>query len=824
MTLLQSSIVAGGATGGYQISRSLRFNSADSASLSRTPGTAGNQKTATWSGWVKKSGLNTAQGLFECYGGSGGLTSFFFDSNNVLNAQIYLTGPNYNTVWASSAVFRDVGAWYHIVFVLDTTQASAANYIKVYVNGVQQTMTLTNYGNAIPQNTNTFINSTNVHYIGRKEGANYFNGYATEEYLIDGQALTPSSFGETSATTGVWNPIAYTGTYGTNGFYINFSDNSNTTAATLGKDYSSNGNNYTPANFSVTAGAGNDSLVDTPTNYGTDTGIGGEVRGDYCTLNPLDKGSDVTTSNGNLDAVIVGPNGHSVRSTLSVSSGKWYWEFTNVNNQSCGVIQQQLKIVPSSGSLWPGSDGFGVGGSFAYRSDTGQKVTNSVNSTYGASFTTTDVIGCALDMDNGKIWWSKNGTWQASGDPAAGTNAAYTGLSGNFSPAWGYINPGANTLTTNFGQRAFAYTAPTGFKALVTQNLPTPTVGASSTTLANKYFDIALYTGNGNATQTVSGLNFQTDFLWTKSRSNAYSHVLYDVLRTFGIQKGITSNGTTTEGAFNDDATSGYVNSVNSTGFQVTKGTTGEYTNQNGVTYCVWNWKAGGAGVTNTAGSITSTVSANITAGFSVVTYTGTSGNATVGHGLGVVPKMMILKSRNQATNWPVYHSDLGNTKYLFLNTTNGATTDSTYWNNTTPTSSVFSIGTTTNNGSGYNWVAYCFAEIAGFSKIGAYNGNGSTDGTFVYCGFRPKFIMVKNTDTGTETWGIVDSSRDPYNVSFRRLYPNLSNAENTGDSTVVDLLSNGFKFRSTDAMSNASRSYIYMAFAESPFNYSRAR
>jgi len=815
MTLLQSSIVPGGAGGGYQISRSLRFNSPDSAYLNRTPASAGNRKTWTVSGWFKKTALSTGTYFSVRNTASGDM--FFamrFEGSDTLNIFEY-NGSSYNWQLQTTQVFRDSTAWMHIVLAVDTTQATASNRAILYINGVQVTaFSASSYPSL---NYDCYVNNAFATIFGassRSSVQEYFSGYMTETNFIDGQALTPSSFGETSTTTGVWNPKAYTGTYGTNGYYLNFSDNSNTTAATLGKDYSGNSNNFTPNNFSVTAGAGNDSLVDTPTNYGTDTGIGGEVRGDYATWNGI-AASGATFANGNLD-VTAANNGLITPTTFFPTAGKWYCEV--VLNSGANP---RIGITNNNGldtNLGSGPN------SWAYLYDGRLYYNASVTGNTGVGAGNGDVVMMALDIDAGKLWFGVNGTWMSSGVPSTGTNPQFTFTanqalsfavsSGGGTPAW----------TGNFGQRAFAYTAPSGFKAVVTQNLATPTVGASSATLANKYFDIALYTGDGNATKTISGLNFQTDFLWTKSRSNAYSHLLYDVLRTFGIQKGITSNATTTEGAFNDDATSGYVNSVNSTGFQVTKGTAGEYTNQNAVTYCVWNWKAGGTGVSNANGSITSTVSANTTSGFSVVTYTGTAGNATVGHGLGAVPKMIIMKSRNQATNWPVYHSDVGNTKYLLLNTTNGSTTDSTYWNNTTPTSSVFSIGTSTNNGSSYNWVAYCFAEVAGFSKIGSYQGNGSTDGTFVYCGFRPKFLMVKNTDTGLETWGIIDSSRDPYNVAFRRLYPNLSNAENTGDSTVVDLLSNGFKFRSADAMSNASRAYIFMAFAESPFNYSRAR
>ena len=317
-----------GEAGGYQIERSLRFNSADSAYMSRTPASAGNRKTWTWSGWVKRSKLGSEEILFAC-GSTASDTAFgqiIFGDDNTFRVNAY------SLSWrTTTAVYRDVSAWYHFVVVFDTTQATAANRVKVYVNG--QEVTAFGTSNNPTQNTDYAINQNIQHTIGRYDlggGGNYFNGYLTDINFIDGQALTPSSFGETDSDTGVWTPKAYTGSYGTNGFYLKFADNSGTTSTTLGKDSSGNGNNWTPNNFSVTAGAGNDSLVDTPTSYGTDTGAGGEVRGNYCTLNPLDKSQYVgAPTNGNLDVL---NSGNFVEDrfvgTVAVNSGKWYFETT----------------------------------------------------------------------------------------------------------------------------------------------------------------------------------------------------------------------------------------------------------------------------------------------------------------------------------------------------------------------------------------------------------------------------------------------------------------------------------------------------------------
>ena len=791
MTILQHGIAQAAGGGGYQIARSLRFNSADSAYLNRTLTTPTSNTSWAFSCWVKRAKLGSGVTSFLLT--QGGLAGFGFDADS-----LKLWNNAGSGLATSTAVFRDPSAFCHVFFRSNGTN------IKGYINNTEYlsyTGTVTN------------LNSAAAHYIGNNSSTTTFDGLIGDIYFIDGGgALTPGDFAQSDANTGVWNPKTYSGTYGTNGFWLKLDDNSNTTAATLGKDSSGNSNNWTPNNFSVTAGVGNDSLVDSPTNYGTDTGAGGEVRGNYCTLNPLDKGSDVNTVvNGNLDATWTNANGHSIRSTLAVSSGKWYWEFTNVNNLSCGIIKSELKIVPASGSLWPGSDGFGAGGSFAYRPDNGNKTTNSTGTSYGATFTTTDVIGCALDMDNGKIYWSKNGTWQASGDPAAGTNAAYTGISGTFSPAWGYIGAGNQTLTANFGQRAFAYTAPSGFKALCTQNLPTPAIGATSSTLASKNFDAVLYTGTGSSL-SITSLAFQPDFTWIKGRSGATNHALYDAVR--GVQKDLVSNSTSAE----TTETTG-LTAFGSTGFTI--GTLAKL-NTNSATYAAWNWKGGNGTVSNTSGTITSTVSANPTAGISVVSYTGTGANATVGHGLGVAPRMIIGKRRNAVQDWGVYHASIGNTGALALNLTIATDTSAAYFNNTSPTSSVFSVGTgSAFNASTSTYIAYAFAEVAGFSKFGTFTSNASADGSFVYCGFRPRFVLIKPTSIAAD-WILYDTARNTYNVTDTFLRPNLSNADSTSAGLVIDILSNGFKIRGS--WNGFDSAPIFAAFAEAPFQYSRAR
>ena len=324
------------------------------------------------------------------------------------------------------------------------------------------------------------------------------------------------------------------------------------------------------------------------------------------------------------------------------------------------------------------------------------------------------------------------------------------------------------------------------------------------------YFNTVLYTGTGSGNQSVTGVGFQPDWVWTKNRVDAYGHNLYDSVR--GVGKYLQSNGTSAEST---SATS--MVSFDSDGFTVGTGDNVQYSSNNGV---AWNWLASNTTASNTDGTITSTVSANTTAGFSIVSYTGNgTAGATIGHGLGTTPSMIITKTRSITQNWFVYHKSLGETKAIYLDLTNAPTTTSTAWNDTAPTSSVFSVGTEAGtNSSGATLIAYCFAEKKGYSKFGSYTGNGSADGTFVFCGFKPAFVMIKRTDSA-DSWTIRDNKRDVDNVVTQILYPDLSSAEATAASNnYFDILSNGFKLRGNSGQINGSGgTYIYMAFAESP-------
>jgi hypothetical protein len=345
-----------------------------------------------------------------------------------------------------------------------------------------------------------------------------------------------------------------------------------------------------------------------------------------------------------------------------------------------------------------------------------------------------------------------------------------------------------------------------------------------------EYFNTVLWTGDGSNPRSITGVGFQPDLVWLKTRSlTGQAHQWVDVVRGYGTSAMNTIYSNQAVAEESDESNTGLtvaygnIQSLNSDGFTVDSGiSSSAQTNQSSATYASWNWKANGAGVSNTSGTISSTVSANTTSGFSIVSYTGTGANATVGHGLGVAPNVVIIKERTSAGEWVFGHSSLGFTKFIEMNSTGASQTNSTRFNDTAPTSSVFSIGTALDvNTSGNAHIAYCFAEVKGYSKFGSYTGNGSADGSFLYLGFRPSWLLIKRTDSAGYDWLMYDNKRQvPFNVVDDFLNPNSDAAETTGNANQsLDFLSNGVKFRGNGASSNGSgASYIYMAFAENPF------
>jgi hypothetical protein len=794
MSLLQAGF---GSSGEYTIDDSLRFRSSASAYLNRTPASATNRKTWTWSGWVKRGQLGAYQTLF-CAGASDAVspfeTRFRFNDTDTLTLVINGNGASGGGA-TTAAVFRDPSAWYHIVAYVDMSASGQANKARIYVNGILQTVTYSNFGTT----DDSQVNNNVIHRIAANSFAlsGYCDCYLTEVNFIDGQALTPSDFGEFD-DNGTWKPLAYTGTYGTNGFYLN---------GVGVTDESGNGNDWTNNNLNLSTSTETtyDQMKDTPSLVDTNTG-------NFAVLNPLDNGGN-TVSSGNLN-VTTAVGFDLIRSTFFVSSGKWYWE---VECTDCGAGF----VGVSTASEGLNTRGAETSSSATIRTTTGNIRSGASDSSYGTAVSDGDVMILALDMDNGKFYAGKNGTWFNSGNPATSTNPGKTGLTTALSPSISVYNN--EDYIANFGQRPFAYTPPSGFLKLNTFNLSDSTIEKGA-----DYFNTVLWTGaNTNAGNSVTGVGFEPDFVWAKVRSQGYSHLLYDIIRGTGATAELSTDSTGAEGS-TTSSERGYLNSFDTDGFSSVVGSNGDnlYFNQTSETYVAWNWLASNTTASNTVGDITSTVSVNTTSGFSIVSYTGNGlSNQTVGHSLSQDLAMLIVKSRTGGPfQWRTWHKSLsGPTYYVSLSSTVVQNTSSTVFNG--QSSTTFTVGNDPSvNTSGYSVIAYCFAEVEGYSAFGSYTGNGSADGPFIFTGFRPRYLMIKRTDV-VDAWAIKDTARNTYNVDNSVLKTNEATAESTSTFWQIDILSNGFKLRNLGStFNNSGGNYIYMAFAENPFKNANAR
>ena len=776
-----------GVSGFYpvQINDSLRFNDDDSAYLNRTPSSASNRKTWTFSAWIKLSSFTQGERGIIFQSNYGGPT-IYQDSGLRFAHAWDPAGTDY--IRETVAVFRDPSAWYHVVWWCDTTQAGTR--WKIYVNGVEQSLQTPSGNNGEPaQNTDLNINSANSHTIGNFIG-NYFDGYMAEVNFIDGTALDATSFGE--AKDGTWIPKSYSGSYGTNGFHLEFNGNTN--------DTSGNSNNWTANNISA-----HDYVPDSPTN-------------NFGTFNPLMyrwASNTTTLSEGNLKST--GSSGYAFGTINIPTSGKWYFETYTVAGTSVGTVGV------GDGNLLQNSSVSDV----VYYFSNGNKSVNGTVTAYGATWTTGDVIGVACDADSNTVTFYKNGSSQGSisYDPSGttvffgnwGTTGYFVLNHGQDSTFAGNTTAGGNTDGNGIGD--FKYAPPSGFLALCTANLPEPTIISGA-----EYFNTVLYTGNAS-TQSITGVGFQPDLVWLKQRSSpTRSHRLNDSVR--GANKQLYPDLINAEGTATNELTS-----FDSDGFSL-----GSANGVNGIdTYVGWNWKAGTA-FSNSAGSngatIASSGSVNTDAGFSIVSYVGTGSAGTVYHGLSSTPEFITIKDRDYATGrpWGSYHFKLNNgvnpeDERIQLNEVTSETNDTFIFNSTAPTSNVFSVALSSwNNTSNNDIIAYCFHSVDGYSKVGSYTGNGLADGPFVFTGFRPAWVLIKSRTAGYD-WVLDDAVRSPYNEGNATLYPNDSYVEYTGGLYGIDFLSNGFKPRTSYGQYNQSGGgYIYLAFAESPQKYSNAR
>jgi hypothetical protein len=561
-------------------------------------------------------------------------------------------------------------------------------------------------------------------------------------------------------------------------------------------------------------------------------------KNNFATFNPIfgvGRQDQLTYSNGNLKVVSGATSGSDTTALSTIAiKGKIYCEFALTDDglgAYVGVMKYNTALTNN------GIDTTGSTDCWLIRGDNEHKANGDGGSgaSYGTgTWSTGDIIMMAVDIDNTSIWFGKNGTWYASGNPAANSNAAYTNLPStedllvmcgdNYSSETPTIDVNfgqnttfggtvtAGTFTDSNGKGLFNYQPPTGFLAMCEDNLPTPTIADPG-----KQFKAVTYTADDSSSMKISGVGFKPDLIWFKKRTGgSQNHTLFDSIR--GVRRRLMPNTNDAE-----STVSGYLSSFDENGFSIGGN---NFVNDNGQDYVAWCWKAGGAAVSNTDGSITSQVSANQTAGFSVVSWTSDGTSLTVGHGLNKVPSFIIQKQRDASANWTVYHKDLAATEIVKLDTDGDKETSSDFAN-TRPTSSVLSSFTT--GVSGRKVIAYCWAEIEGFSKFGSYEGNGNADGPFVYCGFKPAWVMVKNIDDNSgRDWGIQDSSRAPSNPCNKQLKPSQSDIENSGnaDSTFqIDMLSNGFKVRNnTGIWNNNGNTIIFMAFAESPFQTANAK
>ena len=1055
----------GGGRDDYTIQRSLRLDSSSSGYLYRNVATAGDLTKWTWSAWFKRgkdTEGSTNQNLWAVRPNGNNQQWIRFESSS--NAmRLYLEiGSSIKYDITTTQVFRDSGAWYHVVLSYDSTIASpASDRVKLFINGER----VTSFASATypQQNQDSIFNNAETEYIGQRgDGNNKFDGLIADVQFVDGEAKVADDFGELNSTTGVWGKKVYSGSYGSNGYALDFSDT--TSAATLGadavgsnnftlsgiandaggeitvgaatgalpvltttgdqggtansphtarsdsngaslelalplntlNDFSGNSrtvggsgvtlpstnlarfyggasyfdgnsqltianvnnifdfgtgdftvevwarpnstsgdqyilswecsgpnaghagfniyqgnwrlgafnndltggndglaagkwvhlamaregttlrtfingvlkNNFTNSdNFSATtdltlgkyagnatlrfagymndfrvykgvakytssfnpptapdyaAAAGNDSLFDSPENN-TD---GSLVSGNYATFHDATRGNGLTLENANLD-VNGGSSWGTAATTMYMSSGKWYSEYTireKTSSHSYGIM-----VGLCGQSEYYGSGEIGSSGdSYAIQNGPGDMKVNYNGTSSGqgpqAAYAAGDVLQLAWDADNGKLFFGKNGTWINSGDPAAGTNAVRTNISGTYCFAISLLTT-ADKISANFGQRSFAFSPPSGFKGVCTENLTAPTI-----TKPDAHFGVLRYTGNSTNNRNITGLNFnsQPEFVWIKNIDNHQNqtHAMFDRARGTDM---LAANSTNTEAQWrgaNGYPYRGYIDSFDTNGFQLDAGAAGyAYTNENTIDFMAWCWE-GGTAFSNSAGtnnaSIASSGYANNTAGMSVVvySYTGTSAQ-TYAHGMNAAPDVVFRKARNLSEDWSIYHRGRGFYYRGHFNNQNSFTATTT-WHSTGsgPTSQINRI----NNSNTGNYVEYCFRAVEGYSSFGTYEGNASSNGAYVHCGFRPRWILTKNADSSGE-WAIRDTVRDPFNVSQRVLTADSSEYQQEHSVWNFDILSTGFKLRTASNGSNSSgHTFVYMAFAEHPLKYARAR
>ena len=705
-----------------------------------------------------------------------------FGSAPVTRAYDAPTG-NLNSNYANNNAGGQILTWdtssYNLKGSLRIYGYSSSGLYDVYVNGQKAADTPSSHG-WIDCGTHTKINE--IQFAGTSYNTN--NG-------LGGAGIYFAAF----IVDGVWLRDN-THPFGQEGHHLNFLDTSGLTATTIGRDHSGSGNNFTPVNLQSDM----INLKDSCSGFAYPTTS--PVPANYPIWNRIQNQIDAATELGCRR--VSGANYRMCRSSFifgpsnGITSGKYYWEINNTGGGSYSMYSGITASFTQSGGEVAGQANKNILGSHFIKTFSATSGTSRTNEGTGFSSFQID-----LDARVMRGYYKGSLVLTDTSIPDATTT--------DFAPYVHSTNGSWMDATINFGQVAFNYPAlAAGYRILASNAVP------STSIRPQRHFDTVLYTGNGSTGQSITSLEFQPDLVWCKSRSNSRNHVMTDSVR--GRAKGSYPDADNAE--FTDDAGRGLV-SFNANGFTVGNPQNASSHNNNGETIVAWCWKAGGAAVSNSDGSITSSVSANQEAGFSIVTFTGTGSAATVGHGLSKAPDFVITKRRNASQSWFTHHKDLSNGHYVRLDDTNAQGGDTNVYPNNMSTANTFAVGGDDGvNGNGSTYVSYCWSEIPGYSIFGKYTGNGSADGPFVYTGFRPAFVLYKAI-TFTKGWGLADSTRTPFNEINKTLFPESSGAEYVASGSgqhVQDFYSNGFKIRNTNSRYNQNAAtYIYMAFAEQP-------
>ena len=775
---------------GDEISNSILFARADDPGITRTHDTtADSDKKVTISWWQKFTAEGNADsGLYLCFSsskssGNSGMSLYF----NAGYAEWYFfNAGTIDGILRTNREFRDPIGWTNFVLSIDTTISSpAASRMRMWINGVEETSLTSSSGSPqYPEQNdlvNVLANGTKL-VIGEDAGGGYnFDGYLADFIMLDGIAVTDATnFGRFSDShSSVWVPVNYSGSYGTNGFRLDFAVAPGTGNG-AGTDVSGNGRHFTDSNLSAS-----DQVDDTPTKV-------------FPTLNSLEQNSTgVTLTQANLGVSRSSSSQGLVSSTMGMTSGKYYCEVT-INDSSNFVVGLVEGALLSTANRYLGQD------SNTYGYDAGgQKVTGGSYSSYGTSYTSGDVVGIIFDADNGKLYFSKNGTVQNSGNPVNGTNFAFENLTdGPYFFATSVENVSTANIF-NFGQSSFSHTPPTGFVALNSLNLPEAAVDKPG-----DFFQATKYTGNGSTRSITT--DFSPAWVWIKNRSQADEHKLVDIVR--GATKELSSDDASTA----EQTDSNGVTAFGSSSFSLGSGANGY--NDNTENFIAWCWEAGTAfsndASATSIGTLDSSGRVSDAGHFSIVSYSGNNtDNASFKHGLSAAPELVIHRERDNANGWIVGATAVGYTKMLRLDAPDAETAAAEAFSEVAPNASIITLGTANGTNRAGAMICYAFRSVPGVCKVTTYVGGGSSN-PYVHLGFKPRWIMIKSVTTARD-WVIFDTARDTSNVSDTRL-----DASNTGAEFAaaldIDILANGFCLKSSDIDGNASGvTYLVLSMAE---------